>query len=115
LAFGDKMFALLVTGATAGFQIQQPTRNVGVKNLAGGFMFQFVQTASTTAVTKRFPLGLRHFLQAFGLPERYVFHFLGLLATEHAGLSRFRHVPTQSTWYPETPRVASRGRIPAGA
>lgn len=92
-AIGDKPLAVLVTGAAAGIEIQEPAGHVGVQNLAGVLVLKLVETALAAAVTERFPLRAGHFVERLALPERQLalLFRLFLLQSEHL------HQMTKST------------------
>ena len=59
-----------VCPAAARAQVEKATGELGKEDLAAVLVFHLEQAALPTAVAERLPLGLRHGLQRFGLPER---------------------------------------------
>ena len=66
--------AVLVVGAAAGFEIEQPAGHIGVRDFAGVLILRLDQAAFGAAVAQRFPLLSGELVEGFLLPERDVVH-----------------------------------------
>jgi hypothetical protein len=68
-AFGHQDGSTVVVGALARPGIQQVTGDPGIRDFTGFAILELLETASTAAVAKRFPLSTGHLRQGSDFPE----------------------------------------------
>ena len=73
-AIGYELVAAPVTLAAAAVAIEQLAGDVGVRDLARGFVLKLLQAAPAAAVTERLPLVVSELGELLALPERPRFH-----------------------------------------
>ena len=54
---------VLVVAATAGFGIEEPTTDIGIKGPIGALFLKLVEAAFAATIAKALPLGIRHLSQ----------------------------------------------------
>lgn len=69
-AVGDVFKPLRIIATATTVQIQKPAGDVGVMNLPGILVLEFVQATTAAAVAQRLPFSASHFLERLTLPER---------------------------------------------
>ena len=67
--FGHQDGSMVVVGALARPGIQQVTGDPGIRDFTGFAILELLETASTAAVAKRFPLSTGHLRQGSDFPE----------------------------------------------
>ena len=72
-AVRDKLHAVRVIAALAGFQVQQFAGDARVIDAVVFFILEFLQAAQTAAVAQRFPFLVIELIEGFAYPERFDF------------------------------------------